>query len=159
MNTRKLYWLIGILVFMGIIILYSRNQLPSAGILEEGFSSQKVSLKGPKIYDDFYCEIYDQLFQSDLRTEYECMQMHKLYFKTWEGEKVRILDIGCGTGHHLRILKRYGHTVEGLDRSAEMIKRARKQCPEAALKVGNFDDSKTYPKRSFSHIICLFFRR
>lgn len=158
MDSRKLYWLIGTLLLMGVFILYSRNKIPSVGgIIEEGFTTDKVVLKGPKVFDEFYCEIYDQLFQSDLKNEYECMQMQKLYLKNWEGGKVRLLDLGCGTGHHLRIFKRYGHEVEGLDRSPEMIKKSRKQCPEAKLTVGNFDDPKTYPKRSFTHISCLFF--
>ena len=157
-QLKHLYWyIIGIFIVVISILYYKKYTLPSVP-LTEGFqsSSQNVIINGKKVYDDFYSEIYDQLFQSDLRTEYECLQINKMFLKQWDG-KVRLLDLGCGTGHHLRILKRYGYDVEGVDQSVQMIRKARKQCPKAKLKVGNFDDHNIYPKRSFTHISCMFF--
>lgn len=38
----------------------------------------------------------------------------------------RVLEVGCGTGHWLRVLADAGCTVSGLDRSTEMLRIARK---------------------------------
>jgi hypothetical protein len=108
-QVKHLYWyLIGVFILVVSAICYKKYTLPSVP-LTEAFqsSSQNVVINDKKIYDEFYAEIYDQLFQSDLRTEYECLQINKMFLKQWEGGKVRLLDLGCGTGHHLRILKRY----------------------------------------------------
>ncbi len=39
----------------------------------------------------------------------------------------RVLDIGCGSGHHLIMFNRMGLNVSGVDASAEMVRRARKR--------------------------------
>lgn len=140
-----------------IALIYKKM---TVGDIKESFVSNSEIVKKTgalEIYDSFYSDIYDQLFQSDLKNEYECVQMHKLYLKDWKGPKIKILDAGCGTGHHLRILKRYGHHVEGLDQSKHMLKKAKRQCPEAIIRQGNFDDPNVYEPRRFTHITCLFF--
>ncbi len=38
----------------------------------------------------------------------------------------RILDAGCGTGQYARELERKGYVVEGIDRSPDMVKEARR---------------------------------
>jgi SAM-dependent methyltransferase len=139
----------------------------SKRILAEGFTDSVTTLEGKRqnihkstpdeIYDTFYAEVYDQLFQSDAKNEYECLQIHKNYIKPWTTSKVRVLDAGCGTGHHLRILHRYGNHVEGLDSSMDMVKRARRNCPKAIVRKGNLEDASVYPKRHFTHITCFFF--
>ena len=157
-NTNK-YIIISVLVLIIIYLLYlSSKNKGNQNIIAEGFSSQFVKKTKPlQIYDEFYAEIYDQLFQSDLKNEYECVQIQKNYLKNWNASKIKILDAGCGTGHHLRIFKRYGHHVEGVDISPYMLKKAQKQCPTALLKKGDFNDETLYEPRRFTHITCLFF--
>ena len=152
-----------IIIILSLIIIYllyqnSNNKGSHKNGFKESFSNQFVKKTSPfEIYDDFYAEIYDQLFQSDLKNEYECVQIQKNYLKHWNTSKIKILDVGCGTGHHLRILKRYGHHVEGLDISPYMLKKAQKQCPAAILKKGDLNEASLYEPRRFTHITCLFF--
>ncbi len=146
-----------IIVLLVLLVICRQKEKQSGRELKEGFSTFIKKEGAQQIYDDFYAEIYDQLFQSDLKNEYECTQLHKMFLKDWKGAPIKILDAGCGTGHHLRILKRYGHSVEGLDQSKPMLKKAKRQCPEAVLKRGDFDNPKTYENHRFTHIICLFF--
>ena len=145
------------LVLSVLLFIKNRNNLNKKQGVREGFNTLVKKTKPDEIYDDFYAEIYDQLFQSDLKNEYECVQIHKMYLKDWKGPKIKLLDAGCGTGHHLRILKRFGHHVEGLDQSSHMLKKAKKQCPPAILRKGSFDDPNVYESRRFTHIICMFF--
>lgn len=49
----------------------------------------------------------------------------------------RIADLGCGTGTLARLLADEGYTVDGLDLSPEMVRRARQKVPEARFVVGD----------------------
>jgi len=64
-----------------------------------------------------------------------------------------LLDVGCGTGHHLRRFKdSYG--VAGVDLSPSMLERAREFVPDVELQLG---DMRTFVfGRSFDAITCLF---
>lgn len=48
-------------------------------------------------------------------------------------KKLRILDIGCGTGRHSLELSRRGYNVVGIDLSPSMIEKARKTAKEEKL--------------------------
>ena len=49
----------------------------------------------------------------------------------------RILDVGCGTGQLTSRIVEAGADVVGLDQSAEMLERARENCPSARIILGN----------------------
>lgn len=57
----------------------------------------------------------------------------------------RIADLGCGTGTLTRLLTDEGHTVDGLDFSPEMVRRAREKVPEATFVVGDAADPPLEP--------------
>jgi SAM-dependent methyltransferase len=64
-----------------------------------------------------------------------------------------LLDVGCGTGAHLKFLQTY-YQCAGIDYSPEMITVAQAKFPELPLAVGDmrtFDLGKT-----FDLVICLF---
>lgn len=48
-------------------------------------------------------------------------------------QKIRILDLGCGSGLNLRMFSDRGYFSVGIDISTEMIKIAQKTCPSAIL--------------------------
>jgi len=52
----------------------------------------------------------------------------------------KILDFGCGTGIHAKILKNKSAIVKGFDISPEMIKIAKKENPKIEFKVGTAYD-------------------
>jgi len=43
-----------------------------------------------------------------------------------------LLELGCGTGRHAVALGKLGWKIDGYDRSAEMVERARRQAPRGA---------------------------
>lgn len=55
------------------------------------------------------------------------------------GEGLRLLDIGCGTGHQLEALRLRGFVVAGVDASEPMLKLARLRNPEVDLKVADVE--------------------
>ncbi|WP_437733900.1 class I SAM-dependent methyltransferase [Sorangium sp. So ce1335] len=48
----------------------------------------------------------------------------------------RALEVGCGTGHWLKLLHDHGFEVTGLDASPAMLEQARARLPAAALLLG-----------------------
>ena len=70
---------------------------------KEGYEQRDNETKGEKfilkegnnIYDDFYISIYDDLFYSNMKDDYEIGQIIN---KTGPTSESRILDIGSGTG-------------------------------------------------------------
>jgi len=50
-----------------------------------------------------------------------------------KGDGLRLLDVGCGTGHHLARTRGRGFAVAGVDGSEEMLEQAARACPGAEL--------------------------
>ena len=91
----------------------------------EGFKQgDKFVLKeNSELYDKFYCSIYDELVNDPIKNEYEISQIDNI---TKINDKSKVLDIGSGTGHHVGEYTKKGVDIEGIDKSKEMIKRAKK---------------------------------
>jgi 2-polyprenyl-3-methyl-5-hydroxy-6-metoxy-1,4-benzoquinol methylase len=67
---------------------------------------------------------------------------------------MRLLDVGCGTGHQLRNLNDAGFAVTGVDGSEDMLAHARELNPGAELRQANVD-ALPFPDASFDVVICL----
>ena len=124
---------------------------------EEHFQTRSVRENYTDIYDNFYSNIYDQLFKSDLKNEYEIYSLKQYAFDKFNKNSINILDLGCGTGNHLRLLTKYKYKCVGLDKSARMLTISRKNNPSVDLIRGDFHNKSIFKKREFSHIICLFY--
>lgn len=124
----------------------------------EGFdvnSSEKFEHKeGDNIYDSFYASIYDYLVYSNAKDEFEISQIIK---QTNPSKNSIILDVGCGTGHHVSLLENKGLHTKGIDKSHAMIKKAKENYPSLDLEVGDVLDDDLFDNNTFSHILCLYF--
>jgi ubiquinone/menaquinone biosynthesis C-methylase UbiE len=67
--------------------------------------------------------------------------------------QLRALDVGCGTGHWLALLAARAAAVAGLDRSAEMLERARARVPAADLRLGSAEHL-PWAAGSFDLVFC-----
>lgn len=156
------YWLFGC-----IVIIY-RKFIPKEIIQEEFSLPVQQHNTVETIYNEFYVDIYDTLFHSEVKFEFEIVQFHSM-IKQWIKEKklkqatairknVRILDVGCGTGKHLKYIKRFGYRkLTGLDISKDMTIKSKKTNPMDAIILGNYNYQKTFAPNSFTHITCFFF--
>lgn len=70
------------------------------------------------------------------------------------GDGLRLLDVGCGTGHHLAQLQQRGFEVCGVDGSEEMLKHARINLPNADLQLADVE-SLPFPDNCFDYIVCV----
>ena len=75
-----------------------------------------------------YALYYDLLYQDKDyvgETAYISSLIHK-----FSSDTSSLLDIGCGTGRHVELFSQMGLRVSGLDRSKDMISRAKQRNPD-----------------------------
>ena len=123
---------------------------------KEGFKrGDKFSFKtGDDIYDDFYANIYDQLVFSHIKDNYE---IGKIIEKTHPTQESIILDVGCGTGHHVAALEGQHIPAVGIDISSSMIRKAKEMYPQYNFMQGDVLQAMQFKSNSFTHILCLYF--
>ncbi|WP_312793491.1 class I SAM-dependent methyltransferase [Sphingobacterium sp.] len=66
-------------------------------------------------------------------------------------KKGKILDLGCGPGHHSKYFCDMGHEVVGIDLSQRMIELARKTAPKASFEVMDISDL-SFPPKTFEGV-------
>jgi SAM-dependent methyltransferase len=76
-----------------------------------------------QVFGSAYASAYDTLYQ-DKNYNSECDQIERA-FQTSQSPTKSVLDLGCGTGGHAIPLAGRGYEVTGVDRSAEMLARAK----------------------------------
>lgn len=99
---------------------------------------------------NYYDEIYNSMGKEYPR---EASKAHKLIQKYKKSEGSLLLDVGCGTGHHLGLLKKH-YLVEGLDLDPNILSVARKKYPKIRFHQANMIDFKL--NKRFDAIVCLF---
>jgi ubiquinone/menaquinone biosynthesis C-methylase UbiE len=100
---------------------------------------------------DYYDDIYDVL-EKDYGMEAalvgDLLQSHALPVKT-------VLDVGCGTGRHAKILKdRFGFDMTGVDIDADMIAVAKASDASIPYHVGDMRSFDTGVQ--YDAVICMF---
>ncbi len=105
------------------------------------------------VYREF-AQIYDLIYQAQGKDyEKEACRLHAIVHHYKQSPGNALLDVACGTGEHLRYLRRF-YTVEGLDSSATMLAVARRKLPDVLFHEGDMRDFDL--GRRFDAIVCLF---
>lgn len=147
-----------VLLFIALLLItvvfFKSIEIPNLN--KENFENQDKFLfkSGNEVYDDFYAKIYDYLVFNDLKNAYE---IGEIVNKTSANDTSVILDVGCGTGHHVDTLSQQNLNVVGIDISPSMIKKAKENFPNREFTVGNALDGSQFNHNSFTHILCLYF--
>lgn len=93
---------------------------------------------------------YDKRYE---RREYAGAE-HALQEFVGEPSELRILEVGCGTGHWLNVLRGFKNNVMGLDFSFGMLARARASFPTAVLIRGTAQHL-PMPAASLDRVFCI----
>lgn len=155
-----------LVLIIAVIVLYYvlRNVVGNGSHTNiEGFTgdSNFVQTKpfetheGDSVYDTFYSKIYDQLTFNDAKVDYEINEM--LRATQADRTKANILDVGCGTGSHCAALKEKGFKVQGMDKSADMVNRARLNYDGVKFAQGDATTPMQFEHGRFSHVLCMYF--
>jgi SAM-dependent methyltransferase len=146
-----------LLLALLLSVIVATGGMVGVGGNKEGITNREDNFlfkSGVGAYDSFYSEIYDFLVYNDIKNEYE---IGAIMNRTNPTTKSAILDIGCGTGHHVGLLAKDGLNVIGIDASPAMIEKAKTNYPQYRFMVGDAMNSGMFPMTSFTHILCLYF--
>ena len=135
-----------------IILIISQFRLP----IQESFSIQNkkyVLLDNHSLYDAFYASVYDDLLLEHNKNAFEISEI--LHFTNIKNKKV--LDIGCGTGHHCAQFKGQQFKCIGLDKSQYMINKAKQNYPKLDFIRGDANQSILFNPGNFGLITILYF--
>ena len=128
---------------------------------KEGFINEKQEIAiytGNDIFDDFYSKIYDKLLFDDTKLNFEIDHIFQNQNQNQNKMKnYNVLDIGCGTGHHINKLTNLNIKCIGIDNSKAMIAKSQNKFPKSNFKLANAMSSLEFPEHTFSHILCLHF--
>ncbi len=78
-----------------------------------------------------YSEIFIKHNEESIKAYFRCLEMD-LSMKN-------VLDLGCGDGYDLSIIKNKGALIYGVDSSKEMVQLARRRNPEGKIEIGSFE--------------------
>jgi len=153
--------IIELLVRVGIILLgillYKRSTPPYEKNLHEGFNQERIFVlkREQDIYDDLYVDMYDNLKDTEHRSESELIQILKMTEPSTKHSN--FLDIGSGTGYIVNQLNSAGFRAYGLDKSKSMIKYCELKYPNIEIKEGDVFDPMNFERGTFTHILCTNF--
>lgn len=100
-----------------------------------------------------YAEAYDSLY-SDKDYAGECDLVERVFEAFAVGSVRRVLDLGCGTGGHASVLAERGYDVVGVDRSVEMLDRARQR--GGGVRYAQSDIRSIQLNESFDAVLIMF---
>lgn len=152
--SKKNGWLVLILILLVALFLL---QTTRKSIKFEGFQQKEpfTIQRGLGVYDEFYSEIHDRLYNTETRSEKEAVNI----INATQPDKTisHFLDIGCGTGCLVNALKKRGYAAIGIDKSAAMIETGVERRPDAksAMKCGDALDTMAFERGMFTHILCM----
>jgi SAM-dependent methyltransferase len=137
-----------IIVFFLIYKLFRINNKNNEGFTQ----NEKFVLKqNGDIYDDFYVQIYPEIYLPEKKCSIELDVIIK---NTMPNEEYSVfLEIGP-TGCLLNKLQNKGFRVFGLDKSKEVCDYCYKEYPNLEIKNGDAMQPIIYDKGTFSHILC-----
>jgi SAM-dependent methyltransferase len=125
----------------------------------EGPEGTTVILGNEHLYDDFYSKVYDTIVDGSTRQEAE-VGFTLAWVKGFrpEVETIQALDIGCGTGGAVQLLKKAGVAkAVGVDASDAMVAVARKRYPSNDYRVGEAEQIGQFSAGEFNLITMYYF--
>ena len=153
-----------ILTFLFILLMIFCFIKRDLSIHVEGFEQQdkyKVH-ENDTIYDNFYADIYDELFIQPNKIEAEVDEIIHITGALEGSERdkknFKICDLGCGRGHHIHELKKKGAmNVVGCDKSDAMLQNARDLYPTCKFIKGDFMKPMLFSEEEFNVLTCFYF--
>jgi len=152
--SKKNGWLI-VAIFLLCLLLFLQTVRKSTKY--EGFQQKEpfTMQRGQDIYDEFYSEIHDRLYDTESRSEKEAVNI--ISATQPDKDHSVFLDIGCGTGSLVDVLKRRGFRAIGVDKSAAMIETGKERhgASKSDLQCGDATDPMLFERGVFSHVLCM----
>jgi SAM-dependent methyltransferase len=153
-----------LLTFIFILLMIVCFIKRDLSVYVEGFEQRdkyKV-YENDAIYDNFYADIYDELFIQPNKIEAEVDEIihitGALNGNETDKKNFKVCDLGCGRGHHVDQLKHKGVVnVIGCDKSQAMLQNARDLYPSCKFIQGDFMKPMLFSEEEFNVLTCFYF--
>lgn len=151
-KTLIIFLLIIILIFFkNLFFTYSYKENYQNYTLKQFSSNYEIN----DIYDDFYANVYDDLYYDENRIDFEISHIKNLinnnkYFS-------KLVDLGCGTGHLVGTLNDLNINSIGVDISPHMVNKANDYYKNNNFKNADIMDNMLFEGSSINIITCLYF--
>ena len=152
------YWLLS-LVVVALLVIYHTSKAHREMFEnndEEGLPSTSHE-DFDEIYDEFYANVYDKLFTIIERVSFEKASIKEYGLANWPKKEVKVLDVCCGTAPHAEWMCKDDIDFVGVDSSEAILKKAREKCKSGRFYKGDITRVETFPPKSFSHALMLYF--
>lgn len=107
------------------------------------------------VFGQDYAAAYDELYHDKDYTA-ECDLIETVFRSCGSGPVTRVLDLGCGTGSHAVRLAERGYQVVGVDRSADMLERARQRVGADSTRFFQGDITTLDLGQTFDAVLIMF---
>lgn len=146
-----------VVVVLGVLWIVVAMARMDREMFEDGGGEGETYEDPADIYDDFYAKVYDTLFSTPERISFERASIRENALNEFSKPETKFLDVCCGTAPHAQWLCEDGFEVVGIDQSEAMLKKARTSCPSGRFYRGDVMNPSTFPPKSFSHALLLYF--
>ena len=121
----------------------------------EGFTQSRdfILKTNDNLYDNFYCQIYDEILYDKTKNDFELREITRLY----KDEMKSVLDVGSGTGRHVKSFTNMKIKAKGIDKSGSMVKYSKQQYPGLDIQKADVMNNIIFAPGSFTHITCFYF--
>ena len=107
-------------------------------------------------YADFFTELPNEFWRRAVPPEATTAEIDFVEERLGLAPGSRVVDVPCGSGRHSLALARRGHTVTGLDISAEAIEHARRTAKAAGVDVDfRLAEMREVPPDGFDAAVCM----
>ncbi len=105
---------------------------------------------------------FAEAYSKSARDPYQgCFEYSRKRLDVWldrylpgRGDGLKLLDIGCGTGHYLSRFRQRGFEVAGVDNCKEMLKYSRAQNPASTILYADAEKI-PFPDNTFDFLLCV----
>lgn len=145
-------------ILLALIVFFMYGVTIWMSSIENFENEEGDTLEDPEeMYDDTYASVYDLLWHSNEKLQYEQVSMQDIALADWPKDSVHVLDMCCGTAPHACWFVNLGVDYKGVDISESMIKKARKTCPSAKFSKGDVTQVHLFPPKSMTHCLLMNF--
>jgi ubiquinone/menaquinone biosynthesis C-methylase UbiE len=108
-----------------------------------------------KTYNREYSKLYDTIWNDEDRYKAE---VKYILLNVGDKQLDSILDIGCGTGNHIKFWKETcpSSIITGMDISFSQLAKLREKHPNVNIVHGNFLDGRVWLSNTFDMIVCMY---
>jgi ubiquinone/menaquinone biosynthesis C-methylase UbiE len=145
-------------LFLAVLVLFMYTVTIWVSSVENFENQEGDTFESPEeIYDEKYASVYNLLWHSTEKLQYEQISLQDVALAEWPVSTVKVLDMCCGTAPHACWFKNLGVDYIGVDISDAMLKKAKENCPTARFQKGDVSKAHLFPQKSFSHALLLNF--